>query len=150
MSRAAGDPNWTDSACPVARALDLVGDRWSLLIVRDAMDDSSSFSDFQRRTGIARNILSDRLRKLVSRGILSRDSGPGRSHPEYALTEKGRDLFPVVLALRQWGERNAFTPGEPHSELVDMQDNPVPNLVPLSASGDPLNSDTTRVVKVAE
>ncbi|CAM5247670.1 hypothetical protein SCALM49S_03162 [Streptomyces californicus] len=61
--------SWTDPTCPVARTLDLVGDRWSLLIVRDAMDGARAFTDFQHRTGIARNILTDRLRRLVERGI---------------------------------------------------------------------------------
>ncbi len=63
------DVSWTDPTCPVARTLDLVGERWSLLIVRDAMDGARSFTDFQHRTGIARNILTDRLRRLVERGI---------------------------------------------------------------------------------
>ena len=68
----AEEVTWTDPACPVARTLDLTGDRWSLLIVRDAMDGARSFTDFQQRTGIARNILTDRLRRLVERGILDR------------------------------------------------------------------------------
>ncbi|MGW1320773.1 winged helix-turn-helix transcriptional regulator, partial [Streptomyces sp. NPDC002426] len=67
---------WTDPACPVARTLDLVGDRWSLLIIRDAMDGARAFTDFQHRTGIARNILTDRLRRLIERGILERQTAP--------------------------------------------------------------------------
>ena len=63
--------DWTDPECPVARALDLVGDRWSLLVVRDAMDGARSFTEFQRRTGIARNILTDRLRRLTESGLLA-------------------------------------------------------------------------------
>lgn len=70
------DQKWTDPACPVARAVDLVGDRWSLLIVRDAMDGAASFTDFLGRLGVARNILSDRLRKLTAHGILATSTPP--------------------------------------------------------------------------
>ena len=95
--------NWTDPTCPVARTLDLVGDRWSLLIVRDAMDGARAFTDFQQRTGIARNILADRLRRLVERGILDRQTASSGRRQVYTLTQPGRDLFAVVVALRQWG-----------------------------------------------
>ncbi len=79
--------SWTDPTCPVARTLDLVGDRWSLLIVRDAMDGARTFTDFQHRTGIARNILTDRLRRLVERGILDRQTAPTGRRRNYVLTE---------------------------------------------------------------
>ncbi|WP_405134522.1 winged helix-turn-helix transcriptional regulator [Nocardia sp. NBC_01388] len=92
---------WTDPSCPVARTADLVGDRWSLLIVRDAMDGASSFTDFQQRLGIARNILTDRLRKLVDRGILTTSTLPGGKRHSYELTAAGQDLFTVIVALRQ-------------------------------------------------
>ncbi|MGR6918959.1 winged helix-turn-helix transcriptional regulator [[Actinomadura] parvosata] len=136
---------WTDPACPVARTLDLVGDRWSLLIIRDAMDGARSFTDFQQRTGIARNILTDRLRKLTAAGLLTQvEAGPGKRRP-YALTQAGKDLFPVIVTLRQWGERHAFEPGETHSVLVDGDGAPVPDLLPVAADGSPLTSDTTSV-----
>src|SRR5262245_20883316 len=118
--------DWTDPECPVARTLDLVGDKWTLLVIRDAMDGARSFTEFQRRTGIARNILTDRLRKLVAHGLLAQRPTPTGRRQEYVLTETGGDLFPVILTLRQWGERNAFTPGEPHSTLVDQHETPVP------------------------
>lgn len=70
------DQKWTDPMCPVARTVDLVGDRWSLLIVRDAMDGAASFTDFLSRLGVARNILSDRLRKLTAHGILATSTPP--------------------------------------------------------------------------
>lgn len=73
------DQEWTDPTCPVARTVDLVGDRWSLLIVRDAMDGAASFTDFRNRLGVARNILSDRLRKLTAHGILATSTPPGPS-----------------------------------------------------------------------
>ena len=104
----AEEVTWTDPTCPVARTLDLIGDRWSLLIVRDAMDGARAFTDFQQRTGIARNILTDRLRRLVERGILDRQAAPSGRRQLYTLTPAGRDLFTVIVALRQWGERHAL------------------------------------------
>ncbi|GAA1197184.1 winged helix-turn-helix transcriptional regulator [Prauserella alba] len=138
--------DWTDAPCPVARTLDLVGDRWSLLIVRDAMDGARSFGDFQHRTGIARNILSDRLRRLVERGILDRQPAPSGRRQVYVLTEAGRDLFAVVVAMRQWGERHAFAPGEVHSVLVDDDGLPLAELRPTDSHGSTVTTDTTTVV----
>ncbi|MET9002492.1 helix-turn-helix domain-containing protein [Amycolatopsis sp. Hca4] len=140
--------DWTDPNCPVARALDLVGDRWSLLVVRDAMDGARSFTDFRQRTGIARNILTDRLRRLVEHGVLDRRTAPSGRRQVYVLTPAGRDLFTVVVALRQWGERHAFAPGEPHSVLVDERGVPLPPLQPLGADGTPADVETTSVRKV--
>ncbi|MEU4575210.1 winged helix-turn-helix transcriptional regulator [Nonomuraea sp. ATR24] len=142
------DPGWTDPACPVARTLDLVGDRWSLLVVRDAMDGARSFTEFQRRTGIARNILTDRLRKLVAHGLLAQRAAPSGRRQEYVLTDAGRDLFPVIVTLRQWGERHAFAPGEAHSTLVDRHGVRVPEIVPAGADGARLDAESTLVRKV--
>ncbi|MFG2182384.1 winged helix-turn-helix transcriptional regulator [Streptomyces abikoensis] len=138
-------PDWTDPECPVARALDLVGDRWSLLVVRDAMDGARAFTEFQRRTGIARNILTDRLRKLTAHGLLVQRTAPSGRRQEYVLTDAGRDLFAVILTLRQWGERHAFEPGETHSTLVDQHGAPVPDVAPAGADGTLLDADTTHV-----
>ncbi|WP_338692796.1 helix-turn-helix domain-containing protein [Streptomyces sp. Q6] len=143
----ASQPDWTDPDCPVARTVDLVGDRWSLLVIRDAMDGARSFTEFQRRTGIARNILTERLRKLISYGLLAQRTAPSGRRQEYVLTDAGRDLFPVVVTLRQWGQRHAFAPGEAHSTLVDEHGTPVPDIVPTGADGTPLDSETTRVEK---
>lgn len=143
------DPAWTDPTCPVARTIDLVGDRWSLLIIRDAMDGARSFTDFMRRTGIARNILTDRLRRLTAHGLLTRVDAPSGRRRLYALTAAGEDLFPVIVTLRQWGEHHAFTPDEPHSVLVDASGTLVPGLRPVSAEGTPLTSGTTAVRRPA-
>ncbi len=140
--------DWTDPSCPVARTLDLVGDRWSLLVVRDAMDGAQSFTDFRQRTGIARNILTDRLRRLVDRGVLDRRTAPSGRRQVYVLTPAGRDLFTVVVALRQWGERHAFGPGEPHSVLVGSDGLLLPPLTPLGADGTLADVETTTVRKV--
>jgi DNA-binding HxlR family transcriptional regulator len=136
---------WTDPNCPVARTVDVIGDRWSLLIVRDAMDGARSFTDFQQRTGIARNILADRLRKLAAHGLITQVEAPSGKRRVYALTAAGKDLFPVIVTLRQWGEHHAFEAGETHSVLVDDHGAVVPRVVPVTAAGSPLTSDTTSV-----
>ena len=110
------------SSCPIARTLDVIGDWWSLLIVRDAFLGKRRFGEFQTSLGLAKNILSSRLRKLVAHGILK--IGPasdGSAYQEYALTEKGRRLYIVLVALRQWGERCLFKKGELDLLLMDRQ-----------------------------
>ncbi|WP_026877313.1 winged helix-turn-helix transcriptional regulator [Jiangella gansuensis] len=143
----APNSGWTDAECPVARALDVVGDRWSILVIRDAMDGARSFTEFQRRTGIARNILTDRLRKLTAHGLLAQRTAPSGRRQEYVLTDAGRDLFPVIVTLRQWGERHAFDAGEVHSTLVDQHGIPVPEVVPAGTDGAALDAGTTHVRK---
>ncbi|MEY2503534.1 MAG: hypothetical protein QOI07_3871, partial [Verrucomicrobiota bacterium] len=92
--------------CGISAALESVGERWSFLILRGAFNGLHHFEEFQQTLGIARNILSHRLGRLVEHGILRRDPDPAdRRRVAYRLTEKGRDLLPVLLALRQWGER---------------------------------------------
>jgi DNA-binding HxlR family transcriptional regulator len=109
-----------DSTCPVARSLDSIGDWWTLLIVRDAMFGIRRFSDFQRSLGLARNVLTARLKKLVADGVMTMaPAADGTLYKEYQLTEKGEALLPVLVAMRQWGERFLFAPGEPLSELID-------------------------------
>jgi DNA-binding HxlR family transcriptional regulator len=110
------------SLCGVARPLDAIGDWWSLLIIRDAFDGLRRFGEFQKSLGLAKNILSARLRNLVVHGILETvPASDGSPYQEYVLTEKGRGLFPVLVALRQWGEEFFFEPGEPHVQLVDKR-----------------------------
>ena len=95
-----------DMPCPVAQSLERIGEWWTLLIVREAFLGQRRFGDFQQRLGIAKNVLSTRLRKLVEEGILERRvSSEDAREVEYRLTDKGRDLMPVLLALAQWGER---------------------------------------------
>src|SRR4051812_16833491 len=93
--------------CPVARTLDIVGERWTLLILRDAFNGVRRFEDFAVSLPIARNVLTDRLRTLVEHGILSRE--PYQSNPPrytYRLTPAGMELYPVIVALMQWGNRH--------------------------------------------
>lgn len=140
-----------DSECPVARSVDAIGDWWSLLIVRDAFDGSRRFGEFQRSLGLAKNILTARLRTLVDGGIFaSVPASDGSAYREYVLTPKGEALFPVIVALRQWGEQNFFAPGEPHSQLVDRrQGNRLRPLEVLSADGRQVTPEDTTVHKVS-
>jgi len=99
--------------CPIARSLDVIGDWWTLLIVRDAKAGKRRFGEFQRSLGMAKNVLASRLHALVADGIL--ELGPasdGSAYLEYALTDKGRDLYPVLAALRQWGKVHLMSPAE--------------------------------------
>ncbi|MBB5736967.1 DNA-binding HxlR family transcriptional regulator [Xanthomonas campestris] len=139
-----------DEHCPVARSVDLIGDRWALLIVRDSFDGVRRFGDFQRSLGVARNILSDRLRKLVDAGILvMQDASDGTAYQEYVLTAQGDSLFPVVVALRQWGEDHLFEQGERHSVLIDRRTGKKVARMSLQAKdGAPLLPAFTQVRKV--
>jgi DNA-binding HxlR family transcriptional regulator len=97
--------DYDGQVCSIARALELVGERWTLLILRDAFRGARRFEEFQRSLGIARNVLGSRLQRLVAAGILVRV--PYQEHPprdEYRLTEKGLDLWPVMIDLLQWGD----------------------------------------------
>jgi DNA-binding HxlR family transcriptional regulator len=106
--------SFEDMNCSVAQCLEVVGEWWSLLIVRDAFLGVRRFDDFQARLGISRNILNQRLKRLVDSGVLERvpyQDNPPRS--EYRLTEKGRDLWHVLTAMRQWGDRWVAPAGPP-------------------------------------
>lgn len=97
---------FADMPCPVAQTLELVGEWWTLLIVREAFLGRRRFVEFQQELGIARNVLSSRLRKLVAGGILERRACETDAREiQYRLTPKGKDLMPVLIALSQWGER---------------------------------------------
>jgi DNA-binding HxlR family transcriptional regulator len=106
--------SFAEMDCSVAQSLEVIGEWWSMLIVRDAFFGVTRFEDFHRRLGISRNILRDRLTALVAHGVFVRV--PYSEHPpraDYRLTDKGRDLWPVVTALRQWGDRWAAPRGAP-------------------------------------
>src|SRR3954462_3736225 len=100
--------------CSVARALEVLGDRWTLLVIRDAFLGVRRFDDFQRDLGVARNVLSDRLQRLVDEGLLERHRYQERPERfEYRLTEKGLDLWPVLVSLISWGYSHAAPDGPP-------------------------------------
>ncbi|WGS52759.1 helix-turn-helix transcriptional regulator [Paraburkholderia sp. D15] len=136
-----------DSLCGVARPLDAIGDWWSLLIVRDAFDGSRRFGEFQKNLGLAKNILTVRLRNLVAHGIMDMvPASDGSAYQEYVLTEKGRGLFPLLVALRQWGEDFFFDVNEAHVQLVDAKHGkPVRKLELRAQDGRVLNPEDTVV-----
>ena len=139
------------SECPVARTLESIGERWCMMIVREAFDDVRRFSDFQRNLGLAKNILASRLKQLVEIGVFEiAPASDGSAYSEYVLTERGRSLFPVVVAMRQWGERYLFEEGETHSVLLDnAEGKPLPRLEVYSSQGkklDPADCHRQRVV----
>ena len=104
------------SNCSMARSLQVLGEKWTLLIVREAFSGSTRFEQFHSVLGCPRNLLSERLRKLVDEEILEpadyRETG-SRPRKEYHLTERGRELLPILLALREWGDRHKADPAGP-------------------------------------
>mgnify|MGYP001346090859 CR=1 FL=1 len=129
-----------DADCAVARALSEVGDWWSLRVVLEAMHGTRRFVDFQRNLGIARNILCNRLNRLVEYQILRKvDVGEHGRHYEYRLTDKGRDLFTVVVALRQWGDKWIPTAAGKSSEIRDRNSGrPIGTVQVCDADGRPI------------
>jgi DNA-binding HxlR family transcriptional regulator len=128
-------------SCPIPAAVELIGEKWAFLILRGALNGLKHFEEFQAGLGIARNILSDRLSKMVAGGLLERAPDPedGR-RVIYSLTPKGEGLLPVVLALRQWGEDWGY--GKMQVVLADRRDGkPVRKLCVLSHDGRELKLD---------
>ena len=104
---------YADQHCSIAATLERVGDRWTLLVIREAFLGARRFDQYQERLGIARNVLADRLGRLVDDGILERRRYQERPERfEYRLTEKGIDLWPVIVSLLQWGDKHVFAPDE--------------------------------------
>ncbi len=109
------------SNCSIAKTLGLLGERWTFLIVREAWFGIDRFADFERSLGCARNLLSDRLKLLVGEGILATEpyQEPGaRTRQRYVLTAKGKELLPILIALREWGDRHLAGPEGPPSYVL--------------------------------
>ncbi|NAT22713.1 winged helix-turn-helix transcriptional regulator [Pseudomonas syringae] len=125
------------SECPVARTLEAIGDRWILMIIRDAFDDVRRFSEFQKRLGLAKNILTVKLKMLVELGVFNiQPASDGSAYKEYVLTDMGRAVFPIVVSMRQWGERYLFNTGESYSVLLDNElSEPVATIAVRSKAG---------------
>jgi DNA-binding HxlR family transcriptional regulator len=120
------EETFVTTSCPVARSVDLLGDRWMLMIIRDAFDGISRFSDFQKNTGVAKNVLAARLRTLTDAGIFTLvPASEGGAYKAYRLTERGLALFPLIVCLRQWGEANLFREGEKMSRLLGAAGQPL-------------------------
>lgn len=123
-------------SCSVARTLEIVGDRWTVLILRDAFLGIRRFDRIQADLGIARNILSDRLGKLVDHEILERRQYQERpARFEYRLTERGLDLYPVVVSLMAWGDKHAAPDGAPVTLVHECGAEMVPELRCPSCGG---------------
>ncbi len=126
--------------CSLARTLEVVGDWWTLLIIRDAFLGVRRFGDFQRSLGIAKNILATRLERLVANGILERSGSEKR--PVYQLTDRGRALLPAMVALMQWGDR-WVSANKPPVLVTDEKGRPVSPLH-LESGGDEVSAETVR------
>jgi DNA-binding HxlR family transcriptional regulator len=114
--------DYPGQVCSIAKSLEVIGERWSLLIVRDVMNGNRRFGEMQNSLGIARNVLSARLQRLVEEDILERrayQQGPARY--EYFLTEKGLDLWPALIALMHWGDRYSTGPEGPPRLIVHKE-----------------------------
>jgi DNA-binding HxlR family transcriptional regulator len=137
-----------EADCPVARSLEAVGDWWSLMIVRDAFFGKRRFGEFLRSLGVARNILTVRLKKLVEVGIFELvPASDGSAFKEYVLTEKAKGLFLVVMALRQWGQQSFGNCAALEPILVDRKHlQPVRPLALLSADGRVLGPDDVEMI----
>ncbi|MES2136545.1 MAG: helix-turn-helix domain-containing protein [Pseudomonadota bacterium] len=138
-------------SCPIPPAVELIGEKWAFLILRGALNGLQHFEEFQGGLGIARNILSDRLSKMVAGGILQRASDPAdKRRVIYSLTAKGEGLLPVVLAMRQWGEEWGY--GTMKVRLADRRDRkPVRKICVLAHDGRELRlSDLTWIDREGE
>jgi DNA-binding HxlR family transcriptional regulator len=107
-------PEVARNQCSIARSLAILGDRWTLMVLRQSFAGVKRFDEFQRTLGIARNVLAERLQRLVGEGILERRQYQDRpARHEYKLTAKGRDLYPVIVSLMEWGDRYNAPDGPP-------------------------------------
>ena len=126
-----------DYPCSIARTLDAIGDQWSFLIIRDALLGRETFTDFQKSLRVSKNILSQRLGSLVEQGSLSKEpQSPNGRRNRYRLTDRGMALFPIVVAMLQWGDKWCFgSLGEPIKVLDAKTKAPVQNVVVVSRDG---------------
>ncbi|MFP6805853.1 MAG: helix-turn-helix domain-containing protein [Pseudomonadales bacterium] len=127
--------------CSLAQTLDIIGERWTLLILRDAFFGVKRFGHFQRRLDIARNILTTRLNQLVDEGILEKRDSEEGAHSEYVLTSKGLDLQPVLLAMTHWGDKHQPNPKGDRLIFVERATGePIQRMSVMSRDGRPLAS----------
>ncbi|MGD0376544.1 MAG: helix-turn-helix domain-containing protein [Streptosporangiaceae bacterium] len=134
----------------MARTLEIVGEKWALLAVREVFLGNRRFDEMVRRTGAPRDTLAARLRTLVDAGILERQ--PYSEHParfEYRLTEAGRELYPVILSLMRWGDRYLAGPGGPPLVLEHRCGHRLVSQVVCEACGEPVEARDARPVAVA-
>ncbi len=141
--------SFAEMDCSIAQTLELVGEWWTLLIIRDATLGAKRFEEFQANLGIARNVLATRLDHLVEAGIMRRRIyDEGRDRADYLLTEMGRELWPVLVTLRQWGDRwlDADRPGRNAALLHTSCGHSITAELHCSACGEPLDGRHLRTV----
>ncbi len=140
--------DYPGQACSIAKSLEVIGERWSLLIVRDVLTGNRRFSQMQRSLGVARNVLTARLERLVDEGILERrpyQESPPRH--EYFLTEKGLDLWPALVALQGWGDRHSAGPEGPPMLIVHKEcGGPITDRGICERCGEVLNAHDARAL----
>lgn len=143
-----GRTRFSGMNCGIGRALEAIGDWWSLLIVRDAFFGARRFGEFQKSLGIARNVLSARLQHLVAHDIFTRvDVGTAGQRYEYRLTAKGEDLLPVLTAMREWSDAWVFGRGKEPIVVQDRRTGKrIPRMQLADAEGRPLSRRDIRVV----
>jgi DNA-binding HxlR family transcriptional regulator len=139
--------SFADMHCSVAQCLEVVGEWWSMLLIRDAFMGVTRFDQFRERLGISRNILNQRLLRLVEEGLMNRVQYS--EHPpryEYRLTAKGRDLWPVLTAMRQWGDKHAAPDGPPLQVIHKACGRVSQAVMTCSACGERLSPRDVRAV----
>lgn len=144
--------SWDVDTCSVAMAMDVLGARSTMLVVREALYGTTRFDDFVRRTGSTDAIVAARLKSLTALGVLVKEPyrEPGRrTRHEYRLTERGRDLAPVVLALMQWGSRHLQPGGRAPTELVARESGSPVSIEARTGGGDPLELEDLAIVGAA-
>lgn len=131
--------------CSLAQTLNVVGERWSLLILRDAFFGARRFSQFERSLGIAKNILAARLQQLVAEGIMAKLESSQGAHAEYVLTDAGLDLLPVLLSMTHWGDRYRANPKGDRLVFVERESGqPIQRMSVHSHDGRPLSPQDVR------
>ncbi|MFV0524887.1 MAG: winged helix-turn-helix transcriptional regulator [Acidimicrobiales bacterium] len=140
--------SFADMPCAIAQSLEIVGEWWTLLILRDSFLGVHRFDDFVDRLGISRNVLTDRLDKLVAAGVLERRPyDEGRRRYDYVLTEKGLALWPVLTALREWGDDWILGPGNEPVMIEHRACGQITRATPVcSCCGEPLDARSVRAV----
>ena len=135
--------------CSIARSLDVIGEWWTLLIVREAFFGSRRFGEFEKRLGITRHVLAERLKKLVEAGVLDKVAYQQRPvREEYRLTTKGRDLYPAIMALVNWGDRHMSGPeGAPIRHIHRTCGQPMHGVLVCSDCGEPLQPRDVQLVE---
>ncbi|WP_163849311.1 winged helix-turn-helix transcriptional regulator [Pseudooceanicola aestuarii] len=140
--------NLQSEACPVARGLSVIGDRWTLLVLRDCFMGVRRFEQMQERLGITRHVLADRLRKLEAAGVLRRELY--QRHPprhEYRLTDRGKAFYPVLVTLIDWANTHVPPPGAPSVTLVSRETrDPISPMLVDAKTGAQITHRTVRAV----